>query len=121
MGGMNARAKVAGAMMRQKDSPLLSQTGIFIWAWPDGPKVMSSALSELSKAGFSLTARYTLPVQAVDAVEKQRSTWHNTALPFATDGIVVRSADAPPGENWLPGEGSWVVAWKYPRSHRLPK
>ena len=114
MGGMNARAKVAGAMMRQKDNPLLSQTGIFIWAWPDRPKVMSSALSELSKAGFSLTARYTLPVQTVDAVEKQRSTWHNTALPFATDGIVVRSADAPPGENWLPGEGSWVVAWKYP-------
>lgn len=27
---------------------------------------------------------------------------------------MVRSADAPPGENWLPGEGSWVVAWKYP-------
>lgn len=113
MGGMNARAKVAGAMMRQKDSALLNQTGIFIWAWPDGPKGMQNRLSELSRAGFSLTARYTLPVEAVDAVEKQRSAWQNTALPFATDGIVVRSADAPPGENWLPGEGSWVVAWKY--------
>jgi DNA ligase (NAD+) len=40
MGGMNARAKVAGAMMRQNDGALLNQTGIFIWAWPDGPKDM---------------------------------------------------------------------------------
>mgnify|MGYP005957958367 CR=1 FL=1 len=113
MGGMNARAKVAGAMMRQKDNALLSQTGIFIWAWPDGPKGMENRLSELSSAGFSLTARYTLPVQAVDAVEKQRLAWQNTALPFATDGIVVRASAEPPGERWLPGEGSWVVAWKY--------
>ncbi len=36
-----------------------------------------------------------------------------TALPFATDGIVVRSEDKPAGESWLPGEGNWVVAWKY--------
>lgn len=119
MGGMNARAKVAGAMMRQKDNTLLNQTGIFIWAWPDGPKDMQNRLSELSRAGFSLTARYTLPVETVDAVEKQRSAWQNTALPFATDGIVVRSADAPPGENWLPGEGNWVVAWKYPPAARV--
>lgn len=113
MGGVNARAKVAGAMMRQKDNALLKQTGIFIWAWPDGPKDMQSMLSELSSAGFPLTARYTLPVETVEAVEKQRSTWQNTPLPFATDGIVVRSADSPLGENWLPGEGNWVVAWKY--------
>lgn len=119
MGGMNARAKVAGAMMRQKDNTLLNQTGIFIWAWPDGPKGMQNRLSELSRAGFSLTARYTLPVETVDAVEKQRSAWQNTALPFATDGIVVRSADAPSGENWLPGEGNWVVAWKYPPAARV--
>jgi len=32
---------------------------------------------------------------------------------FATDGIVVRASAEPPGERWLPGEGSWVVAWKY--------
>ncbi|MDO2440918.1 NAD-dependent DNA ligase LigB [Enterobacter nematophilus] len=113
MGGMNARAKVAGAMMRQKDNAFLNQTGIFIWAWPDGPKGMENRLSELSSAGFSLTARYTLPVQTVDAVEKQRLAWQNTALPFATDGIVVRSAESPSGERWLPGEGNWVIAWKY--------
>lgn len=113
MGGMNARAKVAGAMMRQKDNALLSKIGVFIWAWPDGPKDMKTSLVELSKAGFSLSARYTLPAESVDAVEKQRAGWHETGLPFATDGIVVRSEDVPAGESWLPGEGHWVVAWKY--------
>ncbi len=100
-------------MMRQKDNALLSQTGIFIWAWPDGPKGMENRLSELSSAGFSLTARYTLPVQAVDAVEKQRLAWQNTALPFATDGIVVRSRSHLQGRSRLPGEGNWIIAWKY--------
>lgn len=113
MGGMNARAKVAGAMMRQKDNALLSKIGVFIWALPDGPKEMKTSLVELSKAGFSLPARYTLPAESVDAVEKQRADWHETGLPFATDGIVVRSEDEPAGESWLPGEGNWVVAWKY--------
>ena len=82
---------------------------------------MKTALAELSDAGFTLTARYTLPVEHIEAVEKQRSAWHTAALPFATDGIVVRSADELPGENWLPGEGSWVVARKYPLSRRLLK
>ena len=113
MGGMNARAKVAGAMMRQKDNAPLNQIGVFIWAWPDGPQMMQNALTALSQAGFILTARYTVPVQTVEAVEKQRLAWQNAALPFATDGIVVRSSDVPPGDSWLPGEGNWVVAWKY--------
>ncbi|WP_336666806.1 NAD-dependent DNA ligase LigB [Enterobacter mori] len=113
MGGMNARAKVAGAMMRQKDNALLSKIGVFIWAWPDGPKDMKTSLAELSKAGFTQSARYTLPAESVDAVEKQRAAWLVTALPFATDGIVVRSEEEPAGESWLPGEGNWVLAWKY--------
>lgn len=107
------RAKVVGAMMRHNDSALLRQLGVFIWAWPDGPKEMQVSLDALSKAGFTLTARYTLPAASVNAVEAQRSAWHTTALPFATDGIVVRSADEPAGDGWLPGEGRWVVAWKY--------
>lgn len=119
MGGMNARAKVAGAMMRQKDNALLSKIGVFIWAWPDGPKDMRTSLAELSQAGFTLSARYTLPADSVDAVEKQRAAWHVTALPFATDGIVVRSEDEPAGEEWLPGEGHWVVAWKYPPASQV--
>ncbi|QMR76038.1 NAD-dependent DNA ligase LigB [Enterobacter sp. RHBSTW-00175] len=113
MGGMNARAKVAGALMRKTDKLQLSRIGVFVWAWPDGPATMPQRLAALTEAGFPLTARYTLPVRSVDEVEKQRAQWLTSPLPFATDGIVVRSANEPPGERWLPGEGHWVVAWKY--------
>ncbi len=113
MGGMNARAKVAGVLMRKTDKLQLSRIGVFIWAWPDGPATMPQRLTALKEAGFPLTARYTLPVHSVDDVEQQRAQWLISPLPFATDGIVVRSANEPPGERWLPGEGHWVVAWKY--------
>lgn len=113
MGGMNARAKVAGAMMRANDRAALKQTGIFIWAWPDGPGTMKSRLAALAEAGFTLTARYTLPVKSVADVDAQRTAWFRTALPFATDGIVIRASAEPPGAQWLPGEGRWVMAWKY--------
>lgn len=113
MGGMNARAKVAGMMMRQNDNSVLDNLGVFIWAWPDGPADMSQRLAELSRAGFPLTGRYTRAVQTADEVEQNRTDWLTSPLPFATDGIVIRSAIEPAGERWLPGEGDWVVAWKY--------
>jgi len=113
MGGMNARAKVAGIMMRQDDNRAVENLGVFIWAWPDGPHSMSQRLSELSNAGFNLTERYTRPVSTSDDVEKTRKEWLTSSLPFATDGIVVRSSIEPAGEQWLLGEGDWVVAWKY--------
>ncbi|MBM3074010.1 NAD-dependent DNA ligase LigB [Enterobacter sp. RHBSTW-00994] len=113
MGGMNARAIVAGAMLRRTDKSLLNHIGVFIWAWPDGPETLQQRLTMLTKAGFTLEARYTLPVHSVDDVERQRAKWLISPLPFATDGVVVRSAYEPPGKNWLPGEGNWVVAWKY--------
>ena len=113
MGGMNARAKVAGAMMRQNDKSTLDNLGLFIWAWPDGPPTMQQRLKELTDAGFALTARYTRAVHSVDEVEQTKVEWLKSPLPFVTDGIVVRSANEPAGERWLPGDGNWVVAWKY--------
>lgn len=112
-GGMNARAKVAGMMMRAEPSSSLSALGIFIWAWPDGPQSMPERLQKLADAGFSLTQRYTEPVSNVDDVDKARDRWWTTNLPFATDGIVVRMAKEPEARSWLPGEGDWLVAWKY--------
>jgi DNA ligase (NAD+) len=41
-----------------KDNALLSQIGVFIWAWPDGPKEMQS-IFELSQAGFYPDGTYT--------------------------------------------------------------
>lgn len=113
MGGMNARAVVAGALMRHEDKTALKTIGLFIWAWPDGPQAMPQRLKALTQAGFTLTARYTLPVSSPDEVEKQRQHWLTSPLPFVTDGIVVRSAQEPSGQRWLPGSGSWLVAWKY--------
>ncbi len=113
MGGMNARAKVAGAMMRQDNSALLDHIGIFIWAWPDGPATMDERLQALTRAGFDLTESWTHKVSSVEEVEKLRHRWLTSPLPFVTDGVVVRSAQEPAGNRWLPGDGSWVIAWKY--------
>lgn len=113
MGGMNARAKVAGAMMRQDNSALLDHIGIFIWAWPDGPATMDERLQALTRAGFGLTESWTYKVSSVEEVEKLRHRWLTSPLPFVTDGVVIRSAQEPAGNRWLPGDGSWVIAWKY--------
>lgn len=66
---------------------------------------MKARLSTLAEAGFTLTARYTLPVKNAVDVEAQRTAWFKASLPFATDGIVVRASAEPPGERWLPGKG----------------
>ncbi|MCU6668346.1 NAD-dependent DNA ligase LigB [Enterobacteriaceae bacterium H4N4] len=113
MGGMNARAKVAGAMMRQGDHVGLDKIGIFIWAWPNGPALMPERLRALTRAGFTLSEPWTRKIDSVEGVTKLRDRWLTSPLPFVTDGIVIRSAKEPKGERWLPGEGNWVVAWKY--------
>ncbi len=114
MGGINARGKVAGAMMRNAPSPLLREIGLFVWAWPDGPATMEQRLAQLSAGGFALTGRYTLAVEDSQAVVAQRVRWFSEPLPFVTDGIVIRAEKEPGGKHWMPGQGEWVVAWKYP-------
>lgn len=113
MGGMNARAKVAGAMMRQGDNVGLDNMAIFVWAWPDGPASVRERLQALTHAGFTLTETWTHKIGSPDEVESMRNRWHTSPLPFVTDGIVIRSAQEPAGNRWLPGDGNWVVAWKY--------
>ncbi|POP45343.1 NAD-dependent DNA ligase LigB [Superficieibacter electus] len=113
MGGMNARAKVAGALMQHGESQALSQLGVFIWAWPDGPQNMDHRLTLLRQAGFPLTQRYSQKVTRPKEVAEWREHWFTTPLPFVTDGVVIRSAIEPEGKYWLPTQGSWVAAWKY--------
>ena len=113
MGGINARAKVAGLMMRQDDSDTLNSLGVFVWAWPDGPQLMSDRLKELATAGFTLTQRYTRAVKNADEVARVRNEWWKAKLPFVTDGVVVRAAKEPESRHWLPGQAEWLVAWKY--------
>lgn len=113
MGGINARAKVAGLMMRQDDSDTLNSLGVFVWAWPDGPQLMSDRLKELATAGFTLTQTYTRAVKNADEVARVRNEWWKAELPFVTDGVVVRAAKEPESRHWLPGQAGWLVAWKY--------
>ena len=113
MGGINARAKVAGLMMRQDDSDTLNSLGVFVWAWPDGPQLMTDRLKELATAGFTLTQTYTRAVKNADEVARVRNAWWKAELPFVTDGVVVRAAKEPESRHWLPGQAEWLVAWKY--------
>ncbi|EHK4146510.1 NAD-dependent DNA ligase LigB [Escherichia coli] len=113
MGGINARAKVAGLMMCQDDSDTLNSLGVFVWAWPDGPQLMSDRLKELATAGFTLTQTYTRAVKNADEVARVRNEWWKAELPFVTDGVVVRAAKEPESRHWLPGQAEWLVAWKY--------
>ncbi|EGQ7353480.1 NAD-dependent DNA ligase LigB [Escherichia coli] len=113
MGGINARSKVAGLMMRQDDSDTLNSLNVFVWAWPDGPQLMTDRLKELATAGFTLTQTYTRAVKNADEVARVRNEWWKAKLPFVTDGVVVRAAKEPESRHWLPGQAEWLVAWKY--------
>ena len=113
MGGINARAKVAGLMMRQGNSDTLNSLAVFVWAWPDGPQLMTDRLKDLATAGFTLTQTYTRAVKNADEVAHVRNEWWKAKLPFVTDGVVVRAAKEPESRHWLPGQAEWLVAWKY--------
>ena len=113
MGGINARAKVAGLMTRQGNSDTLNSLAVFVWAWPDGPHLMTDRLKDLATAGFTLTQTYTRAVKNADEVAHVRNEWWKAKLPFVTDGVVVRAAKEPESRHWLPGQAEWLVAWKY--------
>lgn len=119
MGGMNARAKVAGMMMRQEAAADLDKLGVFIWAWPDGPANMSQRLALLRQGGFLHSALFSHPVANAQQVAQWRERWFTSPLPFATDGVVVRRGQESPGRFWIPGQGDWVIAWKYPPVSRV--
>jgi len=112
-GGRNARAQVAGAMMSQQQVPLLKSLGIFIWAWPDGPGTMAERLEQLGRWGLGLASQWSHRVKDEEEVAAWRERWFHAALPFVTDGVVVHQSQRPAGQRWLPGQGTWAVAWKY--------
>lgn len=118
-GGMNARSKVAGAMMRTSATDLLSQLGLFIWSWPDGPVHMTAHLEKLTRLGFPLASQFTFPVSSVGDVAKWRDTWFLQPLPFATDGVVIRQEEEPAGKYWKNKPATWAIAWKYPPARQL--
>ena len=113
-GGMNARSQLAGALMAAKPSPLLARTGLFIWAWPDGPGSLAGQLAGLRSAGLPDVSEWSRRVSEVSEVAAWRERWYQQALPFTSDGVVVHSLPTARGSHWLPNNGNWAVAWKYP-------
>ncbi len=119
MGGMNARGKVAGAMMRQTAADFLNDFDVFIWAWPDGPTDFRQKLETLDKAGFSLVKAWSKPVSSLADISSLRNLWFTSSLPFVTDGVVIRQGTEPAGKFWQPGQASWLAAWKYPPAQQF--
>ncbi|WJY15049.1 NAD-dependent DNA ligase LigB [Pectobacteriaceae bacterium CE90] len=113
-GGINARSIVAGEMRRKQPSSVLSQIGIFIWEWPDGPDVMPQRLMQLRQMGFGLTAEYTHAMSMLSEAETWRDNWYRAPLPFVTDGVVIRQEKEPQGRYWQNTPADWAIAWKYP-------
>jgi len=118
-GGVNARSKVAGEMLRTGVVSDPDALGIFIWAWPDGPESIAEKGSILGDAGFSLTALWSRPVANIDEIARLREEWFRQSLPFVTDGIVIRQEREPEAKFWQPGQGEWAIAWKYPPAEQI--
>nr|WP_036151765.1 NAD-dependent DNA ligase LigB [Lonsdalea quercina] len=119
LGGLNARALVAGEMRRKQPSPRLANIGVFIWAWPNGPRSMTQRLAALREMGFALTERYSEPITSLAEARRWREHWYQSPMPFVTDGVVIRQEDEPAGRYWQSGASEWSIAWKYPPIHRV--
>ncbi len=119
-GGRGARAAVAGMLNRQQLSDAEgARVGLFVWELPGGPLDMPARLRRLSELGFSETAALTKPANSLAEVEQWRRRWYQSALPFASDGIVIRQGHRPAGDRWRNAPPASAVAWKYPHAQAL--
>lgn len=119
-GGQGARSKVAGLMSRKALSHEdAAGIGLFVWDWPDGPASMLERLQQLSALGFTDSATFSHPLRSVADASHWREQWYSSALPFATDGVVLRQAQRPQAARWQAEPPHWAVAWKYPVGQAL--
>ncbi|WP_417661565.1 NAD-dependent DNA ligase LigB [Pseudomonas sp.] len=119
-GSAGARSKVAGLLARKQLSrELASGVGLFVWDWPQGPPDMSERLQQLYELGFSDSKRFSQQINNAQQARNWRTTWYTSALPFATDGIVLRQNARQAAQHWQAKPPHWAVAWKYPVSQAL--
>ncbi|MCG9533735.1 NAD-dependent DNA ligase LigB [Providencia huaxiensis] len=114
-GGVNARNKIAGWLMR-KSAPTAPEEniGVFIWAWPAGDANPKTQLTLLSEIGFPLAEQYSHKIENKTQAKELREYYYQGQLPFATDGIVLKNFPAPAASAWQSKQNSWAIAWKYP-------
>ncbi len=114
-GSANARSLVAGALRRQRIEPQVGERiGLFVWDWPGGPTSMPARLAQLEALGFGQSKDLTQPLATLAEAREWRQRLYRQALPFATDGVVLRQAQRPPAARWRAEPPAWAAAWKYP-------
>ncbi|MHC8317323.1 NAD-dependent DNA ligase LigB [Pseudomonas sp. LB3P31] len=119
-GSLNARGNVAGLMARKQLSPEhAAGIGLFVWDWPEGPANLPARIAALDELGFASTAPFSHPIGDFAEVERWRDRWYRSALPFASDGIVLRQDQRPSADRWQAKAPYWIVAWKYPFAQAL--
>ncbi|SQI79308.1 DNA ligase [Klebsiella oxytoca] len=81
---------------------------------------------DATAAGAAAAGRLCFTARAFRILSRMRSRWNSGAsvwftspLPFASDGVVVRRGKESAGRFWVPGQGDWVIAWKYPPASRV--
>lgn len=117
-----ARSSVAGWLNRgQLEAETGQHIGLFIWEWPDGPASMQERLTQLAELGFPDSLSFSRPVENLQHIQQWRSHWYNAALPFATDGVVIRQGMRPAQQLKHAYPPAWAVAWKYPLSHTVAR
>jgi NAD-dependent DNA ligase (contains BRCT domain type II) len=119
-GSVNARATVAGLLARKK---LAREPGaaiaLFVWDWPQGPGDQGERMAQLATLGFPDSQRYSVAISSAGEAAHWRQHWYRSALPFATDGVILRQNTRPSAERWQTNAPHWIAAWKYPFARGL--
>ncbi|AKA21878.1 NAD-dependent DNA ligase LigB [Pseudomonas chlororaphis] len=119
-GSQNARGQIAGLLARNAlEMRQASQVGLFVWDWPQGPDTLPERLAGLEALGFPLSGEYSQRVNTLAEVRQWREHWYRSALPFASDGIVLRQSRRPEAQRWQARAPYWIAAWKYPHAQAL--
>ncbi|WP_223445424.1 MULTISPECIES: NAD-dependent DNA ligase LigB [Pseudomonas] len=119
-GSLNARASVAGLMARKfLSAEQAAGIDLFVWDWPQGPASVPARAAALTTLGFPSTTAYSQPIASVIDAERWREHWYSSALPFASDGVVLRQNQRPAAERWQAKSPYWAIAWKYPFAQAL--
>ncbi|BBH43963.1 NAD-dependent DNA ligase LigB [Pseudomonas sp. KU43P] len=119
-GSAGARGTVAGLLARkQLDREGGARIGLFVWDWPHGPSRQAERLAQLSALGFPDSQHYSRAIDSPEQAGEWRLHWYRSALPFATDGVILRQDSRPPAERWQVNAPYWIAAWKHPYTQAL--
>ncbi|NOM41876.1 DNA ligase B, partial [Klebsiella pneumoniae] len=92
----NARGTVAGLLARKQLTGAQGNAiGLFVWGWPHGPEQQAERLAQLARLGFPDSQLYSIAIDTLEDAAHWREHWYRSALPFATDGVILRQGSRP--------------------------